>query len=128
MVEELKRIPQKFHEEATKKVLSGEISRDKLREIARAIERTPTKAQEILQAKDIPNIQKISPPAHAIVKERLKPTTELIHLKTALIKWTKENPPDKIVHKDRFIALLNMSVIVDAFNEWGKVANQKQLK
>lgn len=129
MVEELKRLPEEYQEEITKKFASGEFGgRDKLREMARAINRTPEYAKEILKAKTLEEIFQISPSAHQIVKERLKPAAEFIKIKEGILHWLEQNPPESIVHKDRLLTVLSMSLIVEKLNGWGKNAQQLTLK
>lgn len=121
--------PPEFKKEMEQKIISGQFpTRDIALEVAYALKRNPENAKEILKANSREQLFKIAPRSQDIVKERLKPASEFIHLQKAILEWLKQNEPETIVHKDRFLVLLGMSTIVDNLNAWGVKANQLQLK
>ncbi len=137
MLRALDATPEEFKPTMEKKILRGEFqTRDSALEVSKALNRNPEKADELFKIdyaklKTLPEVvskvTKISPQAHELVKARLKPAAEFIRIQKELLKWVKENPPESIVHKDRFLTILGMSNLVDKLNEWGKKASNKQL-
>ncbi len=124
----IKATPPEYKGVMEKKIIAGDFeNRDFAVQTAYALQRSPEKASQILKVSNEDQLYRISPRAHEVVKARLKPTTEFMVIQKQLLKWLKSNPPETIVHKDRFLTILGMSNLVDKLNEWGKKAQHKQL-
>ncbi len=138
VIDEISKAPQEFQKQLQSKVVDLEFrTRDMVREVAGALKRNPEKGKDILKVDYSPYkstsqvievVTKISPRYVDVVKERLKPAAEFIKIQRSLLEWLESNPPETIIHKDRFLTIMGMSVLVDKLNAWGKKANQKQLK
>ncbi len=134
---ELQEVLLAFRPIMERKILAGEFRKSNaVSEIKAALNRNPERAEEILAidytpykstAEVIEIVTKISPRAQEIVKARLQPAADLLKIKDSLLDWLQNNPPQKIVYKDRMLTILAMSTIVDKLNEWGKVANSVKL-
>lgn len=126
-LEPLKSVRTEYRERFQKKIMSGEFqSRDVGRELAKAINRNPDKATELLKldfrnlrpAEAVTLIGKVVPSVAMQVRANFQPPTELAAIKNALLQWCKKNPKQTIGQIHVTQIALTLSIMDEAIKNW----------